>query len=172
MNTTVKIILRLAGLIVAQVLIVNHIRLGGYVHPYIYMIFIILLPINMPKIPLLLTGFSLGLVIDLFMGTLGLHAATTTLIAFCRPAIIRIISGSQKLDNIYEPTIEHLGFPWFLRYTLCIVILHHFALFLLESFSFRLMGQELLRILLSTPVSIFLILIILYLFKTDKKKND
>lgn len=172
MNTTIKMILRFVGLVAAQVLIVNHIRFGGYVHPYIYMIFIMLLPVNMPKIPLLLVSFGLGIVIDLFMGTLGLHAASTTLIAFCRPAVIRIISGNQKLENIHEPTIEHLGFPWFLRYSLCIVILHHFSLFLLETFSFRLIGQSLLRILLSTPVSIFLVLIILYLFKTDKKKND
>ena len=48
MNRTVLNIIRFIALVVAQVLIVNHIRLGGYVHPYIYLIFVMLLPINMP----------------------------------------------------------------------------------------------------------------------------
>ena len=54
---------------------------------------------------------------------------------------------------------------------LCLVFIHHFALFFLESFSFRLIGQVLLRILLSVPVSVFLIMMILYIFKRDKKKE-
>lgn len=41
-------IIRFVLLVITQVLIVNHIRLGGYVHPYIYLIFVMLLPINMP----------------------------------------------------------------------------------------------------------------------------
>jgi len=51
------------------------------------------------------------------------------------------------------------------------VFVHHFALFFLESFSFKLIGQVLLRILLSVPVSIFLIMMILYIFKTDKRRD-
>ena len=48
MNRTLMNILRFVLLVVAQVLLVNHIRLGGYVHPYIYLIFVMLLPLNMP----------------------------------------------------------------------------------------------------------------------------
>ena len=158
-------------LIVVQVLLVNHIRLGGYVHPYVYLIFIMLLPINTPGWQLLIAGFSIGLIIDLFMGTLGMHAGATTMMAFCRPAIIRIVSGSQKLDNTREPSINQLGFPWFLRYTLGMVLVHNFTYFMLEGFSFHLVGQALLRILISVPVSSFLILMILFLFSANKKKE-
>ena len=171
MNRTVLNIIRFIALVAAQVLIVNHIRLGGYVHPYIYLIFVMLLPINMPGWQLLLSGFGIGLVIDLFMGTLGMHAGATTLMAFCRPAIITIISGSQKFDNIKEPNVNQLGFAWFLRYTLCMVIVHNFMLFMLEGFTFHLVGQAMLRILLSAPASMFLILLIIYLFSPTKKKE-
>ncbi len=171
MNRTVIQIIRFVVLVLFQVLVINHIRLGGYVHPYIYLIFILLLPFSTPKWQLLVLGFVLGLTIDLFTGTPGLHAGATTLLAFCRPAIIRLVSGNQKFENIQEPNLGQLDGMWFFRYVLCLVFIHHFALFFLESFSFRLIGQVLLRILLSVPVSIFLIMMILYIFKTDKKKE-
>ena len=60
---------------------------------------------------------------------------------------------------------------WFLRYVFCMVLVHHFALFFLESFSISLIGQVLLRILLSVPVSTFLIMMILYIFKRERKRE-
>jgi rod shape-determining protein MreD len=171
MNKTALQIIRFVVLVLLQVLVINHIRLGGYVHPYIYLIFIMLLPFNTPKWQLLVLGFVLGLTVDLFTGTPGLHAGATTLIAFCRPSIIKLVTGNQKFENITEPNLGQLGGIWFLRYVLCMVLIHHFALFLLESFSFRLIGQVLLRLLLSVPVSVFLLMMILYIFKREKKRE-
>jgi rod shape-determining protein MreD len=171
MNKSILQIIRFIALVLFQVLVINHIRLGGYVHPYIYLIFIMLLPFSIPKWQLLVLGFVLGLTIDLFTGTPGLHAGATTLMAFCRPSIISLVSGTLKFDNIQEPNLSQLDGVWFFRYTLCMVLVHHFALFLLESFSFRLFGQVMLLILLSVPISIFLIMMILYIFKTDKKRE-
>ena len=171
MNRTLMHILRFILLVLAQVLVINHIRLGGYVHPYVYLIFVMLLPTNMPGWQLLVSGFGIGLVIDLFMGTPGMHAGATTLMAFCRPAIIRLVSGRLKLENVREPNTNQLDFPWFLRYTLCMVTVHNFTLFMLEGFTFHLVGQALLRLLLSVPVSMFLILTFIYLFSPTKKKD-
>jgi rod shape-determining protein MreD len=171
MNKTVLQIIRFVVLVLFQVLVINHIRLGGYVHPYIYLVFIMLLPFSTPKWRLLVLGFALGLTVDLFTGTPGLHAGATTLMAFCRPSIIKLVSGNIKFENITEPNLGQLGGLWFFRYVLCMVFIHHFALFFLESFSIRLMGQVLLRILLSVPVSIFLIMMILYIFKSEKKRE-
>ena len=171
MNKTVLQIIRFVVLVLLQVLVINHIRLGGYVHPYIYVVFVMLLPFSTPKWQLLVFGFAIGLIVDLFTGTPGLHAGATTLMAFCRPSIIKLVSGNQKFENITEPNIGQLGGLWFFRYALCMVFIHHFALFFLESFSFRLMGQVLLRILLSVPVSVFLIMMIMFIFKTEKKRE-
>lgn len=170
MNKTVSNIIRFVVLVVAQILIINHIRLGGYVHPYIYLIFVMLLPLNTPGWQLLLAGFGIGLVIDLFMGTLGMHAGATTMMAFCRPSIVRLVSGSMKMEMNREPHIDQLGFPWYLRYTFCMVLVHNFTYFMMEGFSFHLVGQALLRILISVPVSVFLIITIMYLFSHGNKK--
>ena len=171
MNKTVLQIIRFVVLVLFQVLVINHIRLGGYVHPHIYLIFIMLLPFNTPKWQLLVLGFVLGLSIDLFTGTPGLHAGATTLMAFCRPSIIKLVSGNLKFENIQEPSLGQIDGMWMFRYVLCMVFVHHFALFFLESFSFHLIGQVLLRILLSVPVSIFLIMMILYIFKRERKRE-
>ena len=171
MNKTVLQIIRFVVLVLLQVLVINHIRLGGYVHPYIYLVFVMLLPFSTPKWQLLVLGFALGLTVDLFTGTPGLHAGATTLMAFSRPSIIKLISGNQKFENITEPNIGQLGGLWFFRYTLFLVLIHHFARCFLESFSFRLFGQVLLRILLSVPVSIFLIMMIMFIFKSEKKRE-
>lgn len=169
MNKTALQIIRFVALVLLQVLVINHIRLGGYVHPNVYIIFIMLLPINIPGWQLLLLGFGLGMSVDLFTGTPGLHAGATTLMAFCRPYIIKLVSGTQKFENIHEPNLTQLDGMWFFRYVLLMVLVHHFWLFLIESFSFRLIGQVLLRTLLSVPVSVFLIMMILYIFKSNKK---
>lgn len=171
MNKIVLQIIRFVLLVLFQVLVINHIRLGGYVHPYIYLIFVMLLPFGMPNWQLLMTGFVLGLIVDLFAGTPGLHAGATTLMAFCRPFVIKLVSGNLKFENITEPNLSQLGSIWFLRYALCMVLIHHFGLFCLESFSFRLIGQVLLRILFSAPVTLFLIMMILLIFKSEKKNE-
>lgn len=171
MNKTLLHSIRFVALVLVQVLIINHIRLGNYVHPSIYMLFIMLLSVTMPKWQVLGLGFLLGLCVDLFTGTPGLHAGATTLMAFCRPAILRFVSGHQKLENVQEPSMGQLGGPWFLRYVSCMVLVHHFALFFLESFSFHLIGQVLLRLLLSAPVSIFLIMMLLYIFNSEKSRE-
>lgn len=171
MNKNLIHIIRFVVLVLAQVLLVDHIRLGGYVHPYIYLIFIMMLSVTMPKWQVLGLGFVLGFCVDMFTGTPGLHAGATTLMAFCRPAVLRLVSGHQKLENVQEPNLGQLGGAWFLRYVSCLVLVHHFALFFLESFSFQLIGQVLLRILLSVPATVFLIMMILYLFNSEKKKE-
>lgn len=169
MNKTALHIIRFIALVLLQVLIINHVRLGGYVHPSVYIIFIMLLPIEMPGWQLLVLGFATGLSVDLFTGTPGLNAGASTFLAFCRPGIIKLISGTQKFESIHEPNLNQLDGAWFLRYTITCVFVHHVALFFLESFTFHLFGQIMLRTLLSVPVSVFIIMMILYIFKSRKK---
>lgn len=171
MNKTLLNFIRFVALVLFQVFVVNNIRLGGYVHPYVYLIFVMLLPINVPKWQLLFSGFAIGLTVDLFCGTPGLHAGASTFMAFCRPFILDLLSGHQKYENIQAPNLVQQDGIWFIKYTTCMVLVHHFFLFLAESFSFRLFGQVLLRILISAPVSVFLIMMILYIFKSDKRRD-
>ena len=89
-NTLIRNILRFVGLLLLQILVFDNIRLGNYIHPCVYVLFVMLLPFDMPKWQLVITSFLLGMVVDIFSGTPGLNAAATVFMAFMRPLIIGI----------------------------------------------------------------------------------
>ena len=162
--------LRFIGLILLQVLVIDNIRLGFYVHPYVYVLFIFLLPFNIQKWQLLILGFFTGLTVDLFNGTPGLNAAATVFMSFIRPYVISSMTRRKDINANDEPSLNNMGISWFIVYTLILLISHNFILFLLEAFSIKLLGTILIQTLLSVFSSLMLIFFILLLFKKSNKK--
>jgi hypothetical protein len=117
-----------------------------------------------------LLGFFSGLAVDLFNGTPGLNAAATVLLAFVRPYVINNMTRRKDINMNDEPSLNNMGFSWFIVYSIILLTIHNFALFLLEAFSFKLLGTILLQTLLSVFSSLMLIFIILLLFKKSNKK--
>ena len=162
--------LRFIGLILLQVLVIDNIRLGFYVHPYVYVLFIFLLPFNIQKWQLLILGFFTGLTVDLFNGTPGLNAAATVFMSFIRPYVISSMTRRKDINANDEPSLNNMGISWFIVYTLILLISHNFILFLLEAFSLKLLGVVLIQTLISVFSSLIIIFIILLLFKKSNKK--
>ncbi len=156
-------ILRYSGtfilLMALQLLIFSNIEFSGYVNPYIYVMFILILPLAIPSWLLLLLSFLTGIVMDLFSGTLGLHAFATVLAGFARPWVLSLNVATEAAEGEISPSVRKSGFRWFLTYTVIIVFLHHLALFYVELFSLRYFFHTLLRVLLSTAVTTFFILL-------------
>jgi len=147
-------------LILFQVLLFNNIQFSGYVNPYVYIMFILLLPVELPAWLLLILSFLTGLVIDFFSGSLGMHTASSVLAGFVRPYVLQILSPRDGYEPGSEPSMIIYGFRWFLIYTLIIVLIHHTALFYLEVFRFTEFFRTLLRVLLSSLFSVTFILLI------------
>lgn len=167
LNNIVRFIL----LILVQVFVLNNIRIGGYINPYFYVLFVLLLPFETPGWLLLASSFLLGSSIDLFVHTPGMHAAATVLMAFCRPAIIRLLSGSKGIEQGMKPGIRHMGFRWFLIYSLFLILIHHLLLFYLEVFRLDEFWQTLYRVFLSTLSTLLLVIVAEYLFMRRKDKD-
>ncbi len=162
-------IVRFFFLIALQVLILNHINMWGYINPFLYVYFILLLPFATPKWMLLLASFAIGLGIDLFTNTIGLNAAACLIMAFARPFVItRISSGPESLIGD-TPSLRNQGMSWFLYYTITLVLIQHFSLFYLEIFRFSEFLSTLARVILSSTFTILLILISEYLFFSREK---
>jgi hypothetical protein len=117
-----------------------------------------LLPLSTPRYIVLLSGFLIGLTIDIFSNSLGLHAAAAVFIAYIRPFVVRSISDREEEINDY-PGLKQNKFSWFLYYTAVMVFFHHFILFYLEIFSFTQFFSTLLRVVLSSFLSIFVIVL-------------
>lgn len=155
-------ILRFGILLLLQVLVFNNIQLSGYINPYIYILFILLLPFDTPGWLLLLLGFLMGLSIDIFSDTLGMHTIATTLIAFLRPYVLDIIAPRDGYEAGTNPRIAYYGFSWFFKYAAILVLIHHFVLFYIEVFRFGSFFSTLFRVILSSAVTLLIIILSQY----------
>lgn len=158
-NSVLRFVVIFTLLILLQVLLFNNIQFSGYVNPYVYLMFILLLPFEIPPWLLLLLSFATGMLIDLFSGSPGMHSSATLLTGFVRPYVLRIISPRDGYEASLNPSMLVYGFKWFFFYTLIMVLVHHTTLFYLEVFSFIDFFRTLLRVLLSSVFSITFILL-------------
>lgn len=168
-NTLIRNILRFVVLFFLQVLIIDNIRLGNFIHPCVYVLYIMLLPFDTPKWSLIINGFILGFAVDIFNGTPGLNSAATVLMAYFRPNIISLTTRKSDIEGKTAPSLSEMGLQWFLLYSILLLIIHNLTLFFLEAFTFHLIGLVLLETLLSVLVSSFVIVLIIYIFQPIKK---
>lgn len=153
--------------VLVQLLLCNNIQFSGYINPYIYIFLILMLPYETKSWLLLLLAFILGMTIDIFTGTMGLHTFATVFAAFIRPGILRLTAPRDGYDILYGLSMSTYGFKWYLAYASITVFVHHFVLFYLEVFRFDNFFGTLLRVILS---SIFSLVFILLLELTRKGK--
>jgi hypothetical protein len=168
-NLWLKYSLRFVLLVLLQVLVLNNINLGGYIHPYIYILFILLLPVRMNKNLVLFIAFFTGLTIDYFGNTMGLHAGASVLLAFARPGVLNLFFKPIVFGKGEESSLKKVGVGGFFRYTFLLVIIHHSALFLFETLDFSNFHFMLLRIALSSIITSLGILVVLMVFSSGKK---
>lgn len=150
-------------LFLLQLFLFNNIQFSGYVNPYVYILFILLLPVDIPAWLLLIISFFTGLIIDLMMGTPGMHTSATVLAGFARPYVLRLISPREGYETGSGPSMFVYGFKWFLLYTIFIVLIHHTFLFYIEVFRLSEFFNTFLRVLLSSLFSVTFILLLEYI---------
>ena len=139
-----------------QAVLFNNICIAGIVNIYIYVYFILMLPMKTGRSALLWTGFGLGIVMDLFSGTLGIHAAATTLTAFLRPYVLSLYASQEEQEK-YAPALKYIGGS-FVKYAVTLVFIHHFTLFALSAFSLHFLGMALLKAVASGAVTSLIII--------------
>ena len=162
-NSTILInILRFITLLLLQVLLLNHINFLGYVNPYLYILFIILFPLDGNRSLLIFSSFLLGLSIDLFGDSGGVHAAASVFIAYLRSPILKFSFGVSYEHNMTR--ISKASLIEQLTYISLMVLVHHLVLFILEIFSLSHILLLLKSTLFSGIFSIILIFCTLLLF--------
>jgi len=163
-------LIRFIVLVLIQVLILNNLHLSGIFNPYIYPLFLLLLPLKMPKWVLLILGFVTGLTIDMFSNTMGMHAAACVLFCFMRPQVLKLVEPSGGYEQTDKPTLSYMGFRWFATYASILIVIHHLFFFFLETLEFGQVGFMLLKILLSTALSLLLIFLAEFFFIRRKAR--
>ena len=169
MNKTLLNILRFILLLAIQVLVCNNVRLFGFLNPYIYVLAILLLPLDIPKSGQYIIAFCAGLVVDCFFLTYGVHASASLLVAFVRPHWFYLMNG-RRVNEIEVPLPGAKDFNWLLLYTFPLIFVHHYAITLLEVFSFNNFWLNSVVALGNGLFTTIVILCIEYIFISPKRR--
>jgi len=156
--------------ILIQVLLLNNIYFLNYINPLVYIILIITLPKETEKWFILIFGFIIGILLDLFEGNIGLNASSLVFISFLKPYLQKFIIPKNSVDEKDKLNLQNLGIKTFSLFALTIIFAHNLFLFLLEHFTNTSILLLLVKILLSTLVTYIIILILqLFTFKNNEK---
>ena len=150
-------IFRFLLLVFAQVLIFNNIEIGSLINPYIYILFILLLPFETPPVLILLSGFLLGFTLDIFAETMGMHTAATVFMAYLRPYVLAVFAPLDGYESGSFPSVYYYGLLWFVKYAAILIFAHHLALFYIEMFRMQDFFSTFLRVILSSALSLGII---------------
>lgn len=168
MNSTVlHNMARFVLLLAVQQVICSRLNLGGFLNPYPYILFIILYPVNSNRNGLLLASFALGVFMDLFSNSGGVHATACLILAYIRPWLFKAAFGlsyeyqTVRLNDVLSP--ERFSF------ILLAVMIHHLVFFILELFSFYLLWELFYKTILTAAFTIIINICIIYLIKPNKR---
>lgn len=169
MNSSQTIeIIRFFVLLLAQVLLFSHINFLGFINPYLYILFVVLFPVKNNRIVFLFVSFLLGLSVDMFLDSGGIHAAALTTIAFVRPLVLKYSFGA--LYDYQSIKFSKVDLSQFLTYIIILTLIHHFVLFSLDYFTFSSIFLVLKSTLFSGIFTILLCMMITILFSRTSPK--
>jgi hypothetical protein len=147
-----------------QVLILKNLVLFGIAFCFLYVMFIMLLPMEVKTIPTLLVSFVMGLGVDMFYDTLGIHTAALLVVGFVRSRWLKALVPAGSYDEDLQPSLVNMGFQWFLSYSLPLVLIHHFVFFYVESLGTGLFFGSLQKIIASVIFVTIMSIIVQLLF--------
>jgi len=155
------------GLIAIQVFVLDNVHFMGVFLPLIYIYALLRLPADMSPNMTMILGFLLGLSMDVFSNTPGMHAFATTLIAVMRYPVLCLFVSKEELSN-KNVSEKSLGMGAFWKYTILLVFVHHTTLFILESFSF----VNWLLLLAKIPVCSLLTMLFIFALERINSRED
>jgi hypothetical protein len=158
-NTILRHIIRAVILVLIQVLVLKRVGLGnswltqnGDI--FIYPLIIFMLPFKLFRHYVILIGFFIGLTIDMFYDTVGVHAFALTATAYARGILLTYLEPRGGYQLSMHPTMRSLGLNWVLTFTALSLVIHSFLYFTAEIFTFVYIGKILLKTLVTTVLSL------------------
>ncbi len=157
-----KILFYFLIILLLQILIFNNIVIAGTYIPFIYILFLIILPFDTNKFLLILSAFVLGTVQDIFSATIGIHSFATVFAAFLRPAVLSAYTPPSGYDQGQFLGIRTFGAGWFLKYAFTIILLHSFVLYSIDFFNFAMILKIFARAITSSLITLLFAIAVQY----------
>lgn len=147
-----------------QVMILQNVVVYHTAFCFLYVLYLILLPVESNPIVLMVFGFLMGLAVDMFYESIGLHAFASVMIMYVRNYWLNSLTPQGGYDSNSVPSVAMNGVQWFLVYAVPLIFLHHSLLFFLEAGGFGMFWFTLWKVLTSTVFTTIVILIAQFLF--------
>jgi len=168
MNKLSKNISRFIILTLLQVFVFNYVQWFGFLNPFVYLLFLILLPLEISRTGQYIVAFITGFIIDAFLKTYGIQAFACVLLVFVRPYIILILNGFKPLETGVKPVPGVKDFNWILVYTLLLVFVHQITVTAFEIFQWIQWWRIIWTSAVNTFFTTFIILCMEYIFYSEK----
>ena len=133
MSKEIKYIILLPLFLFVQIYILNEVMFASYINPYLYLIILLVMPFKTQKWFLLIYAFILGLSVDIFSDTLGMHSSACLIIALLKPSITKITIPHNIIEENDELIAQKIGVKSFILFTSILIFIHHSILFILRT---------------------------------------
>lgn len=170
MNNVISNLFRFVIFLSLQVLVFNNIKFLGYINPQVYLIALLLLPLEMKKWIQYIIAFFSGFIIDMFFQTFGIHAVASLMIIFIRPYFVFLLNGFRTSDGIFKPLPGIKDLNWIAIYVGALTFIHQLMVTLIETFNMKDFFHSLWITIINTFFTTIIIICIEYLFYSEKKK--
>jgi len=173
MNSNIVLqFLAFLGYLAFHIFVARKLVFGQWVFSYVYVGFLLTLSPSISKSRLLIVAFFVGLMIDLFEYSPGIHASACVLLAFVRPYLVSLLAARNNIDEdeIREISIREMSFSVFSGYSFLLILLHHLAVFLLEAWTSKLLWLSLQKTFFSSIFTFISVILIQYLFFTSRRR--
>lgn len=168
--TFIANLLRFIALMLLQVLVLDHLDVAnGWLVPYLYVLFLLMLPFELPTWSILTIGAFTGLVMDIFSSTPGMHMSACLVMMFARTGLLGWIAPREGYEYGMRPTASRMGLAWFITYAGMLILIHHFWLFYIEVYRFDRFFSTFLRVILSSAFTLGLCLLAQFLTSSQER---
>lgn len=167
MNQILRLSLLGLLLVLMQVFLANQMVLFETATPYIFLLFFLFLPLNIPIPVQYVIGFGVGLIVDWLslQGPIGLHAFCGTLLMALRGPVISLIgSSSVNTRGTGEIRLENQQRLWYLTYFLPLIFVYVVCYIFLEAMAFSPFWLLAGKVFGTTLYTLSLCLILTYIF--------
>ncbi len=154
------------ALFLLQILLFNYVLIGTDLYPFVFLLFVILLPIEIERITVLLSAFVLGLFLDFSTDMVAINTIALSFAAFIRSGVLALLSPSDGYEPGKLPSIKNYGLAWFTYYSVIMIFAFSFVFYFFKAFALSQIGLVFLKSLANTIYStIFIILMHLIFFR-------
>lgn len=154
----IKIILKTIIVILLQVTLFDRLHIQGWGYPMVYILLLFSMPLLYPQWLEMIIGAIIGLIMDIFCNSLGVHIAACVALTYLRPIILKkLVQDIERIKT--DINSKSIGIGAYVKYITLLTFCHHFMIFGLEAWNFQNWDLILIQTACSSVLTILLLLI-------------